>query len=132
MIKLVLWASNKKKNFSTSNNLFFYKKMPINKSHLNKIKLTFPRWPTLISLSGHHDHIHVHRIWKKDVKFLINLSAILLARQTVNVNQREKDLNIFYFTFLHNLHVNQGGNLPYKQTETEHLWSLVFGNLHFE
>ena len=38
-------------------------------------------------------------------------SATLLARQSVNVNQREKDLNIFYFTFLHNLHVNQGGKL---------------------
>ena len=35
----------------------------------------------------------------------------MLARQTVNVNQREKDLNIFYVTFLHNLHVNQGGKL---------------------
>ena len=35
----------------------------------------------------------------------------LLAGQSVNVNQREKDLNIFYFTFLHNLHVNQGGKL---------------------
>ena len=35
----------------------------------------------------------------------------MLARQTVNVNQREKDLNIFYVTFLHNLHVNQRGKL---------------------
>ena len=35
----------------------------------------------------------------------------MLARQTVNVNQREKDLNILDFSFFHNLHVNQGVKL---------------------
>ena len=41
----------------------------------------------------------------------------MLARQTVNVNQREKDLNIFYFTFLHNLHVNQAVKLTLQPSE---------------
>ena len=40
---------------------------------------------------------------KNVVYYKIILSATLFAKQTVNVNQREKD-----FTFLHNLHVNQG------------------------
>ena len=43
----------------------------------------------------------------------------MLPRQTANVNQSEKELDIFYFTFLHDLHVNQGGQLT-LQTETEH------------
>ena len=60
VIKLVLRASNKNNNFSTSNNLFFfYKKMPINKSNLNKLKLTSylsQMTAMLISLSV-HDHL---------------------------------------------------------------------------
>ena len=55
----------------------------------------------------------MHTNWKKEYNVVhYKLSAVLLARQTVNVNQREKDLNISYFTSLHNLKVqNQGGKL---------------------
>ena len=41
----------------------------------------------------------------------------LLARQTVNVNQKEKDLNIFYFSL--QLTCKSGSETYLKQTETE-------------
>ena len=59
----------------------------------------------LISPSVHDHHvISAHDLEER-------MYFTFLATQSVNVNEREKDLSIFYFTFLHNLHVNQGGKL---------------------
>ena len=62
----------------------------------------------LISLSV-PDHIHVINAHDLEEKMWF-----IIKKQTINVNQREKDLNIFYFTLLPNLHVNQGGKLTLK------------------
>ena len=62
----------------------------------------------LISLSV-PDHVHVISAHDLEEKMWF-----IIKKQTINVNQREKDLNIFYFTLLPNLHVNQGGKLTLK------------------
>ena len=67
-------------NFSTSNNLFIYTKMPFNKSNLTNSRLPFPDdQQTLISLSV-PDHIHVisaHDLEEK-MWFIIKKKKLLM------------------------------------------------------
>ena len=90
-------------NFSTSNNLFIYTKMPFNKSNLTNSRLPFPdeRRIDFTECSQSHSCDQCTRSGRE------NVVHYKKKKKTVNVNQREKDLNIFYFTLLPNLHVNQ-------------------------